>query len=195
MQYRIVYPDELNHYGVRGMKWGVRKQAPLVGRRQGGAQKQQLNDAQKSQIRRERAKKAAVVGGTLAVAGLAAYGGYKLRSSAVQSLSNKYKKYAADSLKNASAFRKSASEYSQLADVNRLRAMKAGSRGDFDSHRMFMNNFRSNYEMSRKRDTMADEAYKLADKLTSQTVNKKFDKGELSKEMVDIARNKLKKRK
>lgn len=26
VQYRIVYPDELNHHGVKGMKGGVRKQ-------------------------------------------------------------------------------------------------------------------------------------------------------------------------
>lgn len=25
-QYRIVYPEDLNHHGVKGMKWGVRKQ-------------------------------------------------------------------------------------------------------------------------------------------------------------------------
>ena len=24
--YIIVYPDELNHYGVKGMKWGIRKE-------------------------------------------------------------------------------------------------------------------------------------------------------------------------
>lgn len=77
--YIIVYPNELTHYGVRGMKWGVRKQLPLVGRRQGGAQKPQLNDAQRRQVRKERVKKAAAIGGTLAVAGLAAYGAYKYK--------------------------------------------------------------------------------------------------------------------
>lgn len=32
MRYRIVYPDELNHYGVKGMRWGVRKDKPPRGR-------------------------------------------------------------------------------------------------------------------------------------------------------------------
>ena len=72
--------------------------------------------------------------------------------------------------------------------------MKAASRGDLDSHRMFMNNFRSNYNLAGKRDKMADEAYELASKLSAQAANKKFDKGDLSKEMVEIARNKIKKR-
>lgn len=33
MNYFIVYPDELNHYGVRGMKWGVRKDPVSMGGR------------------------------------------------------------------------------------------------------------------------------------------------------------------
>ena len=39
-QYKIVYPDELNHVGVKGMKWGVRKE-----RR---AEKKNLNAAVKN---------------------------------------------------------------------------------------------------------------------------------------------------
>lgn len=76
--YRIVYPNELNHYGVRGMKWGVRKQVPLIGRRHGGTQKPQMNDAQRKAQRRARAKKAAIVGGSIVAASLAAYGAYKI---------------------------------------------------------------------------------------------------------------------
>lgn len=89
--YIIVYPDELNHYGVKGMKWGVRKQRPVSS--MGGRlhrlalKKAQAADLKKQQkinspeynARKARAKKAAIIGGSIVIAGLAAYGGYKYK--------------------------------------------------------------------------------------------------------------------
>lgn len=75
--YYIVNKDELSHYGVKGMKWGVRKQRVLLGRRRG--QSQELSTEQRKAIRRQRAKRAAIIGGTAVVAGLAIYGAVKYR--------------------------------------------------------------------------------------------------------------------
>lgn len=117
MEYRIIYSDELYHYGVRGMRWGHRK-APtslagtghraLAGvyginqrfyNRTGNKALASMNaQARNSQLkkasiadkrantpeakaaRKARAKKAAAVGGAVAVAALAAYGGHKYSS-------------------------------------------------------------------------------------------------------------------
>lgn len=72
MTYKIRYSNELYHHGVRGMKWGVRRQRQVSGANQN------LSAEQRTAIRKQRAKKAAAVGATVAVAALATYGAYKV---------------------------------------------------------------------------------------------------------------------
>lgn len=76
--YIIAYPDELNHYGVKGMRWGVRKQLPLVSGNRRNQSGSTQDIYQRRQQRRARAKKVAKVGGAIALAALASYGAYKL---------------------------------------------------------------------------------------------------------------------
>lgn len=76
--YIIVPPNELNHYGVKGMRWGVRKRLPLVS---GNSRRQPASNQdiyQRKMQRRAKAKKVAKVGGAIALAALASYGAYKL---------------------------------------------------------------------------------------------------------------------
>ena len=75
MIYYMQNPDELCHYGVKGMKWGIRKQRPLIGTpRQRRAVYPSSMQNRKISRRRKVVRGAAVVAGTA----LAAYGGYRL---------------------------------------------------------------------------------------------------------------------
>lgn len=52
--------DELMHYGVKGMKWGVRKKYQPKGRRKGKTNAQRIYEAAKEKSEARKAKKAAV---------------------------------------------------------------------------------------------------------------------------------------
>lgn len=64
-------PDELYHYGIKGMKWGVRKQRESVGGQRS------YSDGHYNEQRRAKIKKAAKVGAAVALTAVAAYGAYK----------------------------------------------------------------------------------------------------------------------
>ena len=65
--------NELYHYGVKGMKWGVRRNRSLSK----GSQKKASSNKSEAQARREKIKKAAIIGAAVVGTTLAAYGTYK----------------------------------------------------------------------------------------------------------------------
>lgn len=73
------YPDYLMHYGVPGMKWGVRKQRVTSGKTKRRSSKGSMSEEDKKARRRRNAKIAAGVAGGVAAAALAAYGAYKFK--------------------------------------------------------------------------------------------------------------------
>lgn len=73
------YPDYLMHYGVPGMKWGVRKQRVTSGKTKRRSSKGSMSEEDKKARRRRNAKIAAGVAGGIAATALAAYGAYKFK--------------------------------------------------------------------------------------------------------------------
>lgn len=65
--------NELYHFGVKGMKWGVRRNRSFST----GNSKKASSNKSEAQARREKIKKAAIIGTAAVGTALAAYGTYK----------------------------------------------------------------------------------------------------------------------
>lgn len=69
---------ELQHHGVKGMKWGKRKARPeAVGRTSGGKQSATTEEDRAKEARRKKVKRAAIIGAAVVCTALAAYGAKK----------------------------------------------------------------------------------------------------------------------
>lgn len=51
MRYKIVYQDELNHFGVKGMKWGVRNNRKATS--SGGSPKSSDKNTRNAKIKKQ----------------------------------------------------------------------------------------------------------------------------------------------
>ena len=65
--------NEVYHFGAKGMKWGVRRNRSLSK----GSPKKASSNKSEVQVRREKIKKAAIIGTAVVGTTLAAYGTYK----------------------------------------------------------------------------------------------------------------------
>ena len=89
--YRIVYRDELYHYGVKGMRWGVRRYQDESGRLTNAGKKRYQRDIKKNNNQdsesdkrkglTDKQKKYIKIGAGVAATALATYGAYKLYKS------------------------------------------------------------------------------------------------------------------
>ena len=159
----IYYTEELSHYGVKGMKWGVRKE-------------RKASDSANTNA--DKLKKAAKIGAAVAATALVAYGGYKiskLHNEAINDLSRSYIRKGKNQMAMYSSARELASRSVQYADQSKIR----GGSKVLQKHHL------ENAEYLRKK---ADEHFDIGADLISKGQNKNFTKKEVVGQMAHIAK-------
>lgn len=158
MVYKIVKSDELYHHGVKGMRWGVRKE-----KTNNSSQKKKMSTATKVAIG---------VGAAVAV-GAAAYGVSKWRGKAIDSLSK-------DAIKQGRKYIDLSLEGHKTADHIMNNADKAKLRGSLETMK-FQEELAKNTR--RSAEALNDKGFDLLEK----GKNKRFTNREVAGEMKRMA--------
>ena len=100
--WRYSYANELKHYGILGMRWGIRRFQDKSGRLTRAGQKRYSDKNSKKRFQfTESQKRAIKIGLAVAGTGLAAYGLYRLsQNGRFDSIINKGKAFAAENSKD-----------------------------------------------------------------------------------------------
>ena len=128
---------ELQHHGVKGMKWGRRKARPQstgTGRRGGQAATDSAqSEAARKEARRAKAKRAAKIGAAVIAAGLAAYGAKKVHDVVRDKNYKFYVKQTSQMLESARKYGgfKSHAEYMDFAERSYKEAYTAAKNTRF----------------------------------------------------------------
>lgn len=185
MNYKLVYSDELYHHGVKGMKWGVRRQNKTSA---GHGQNTASRGAASPEQRKARIKKAAKIGVAVAGTALAAYGGYKvykLQGEAVTSLGKKYCKKGQETWRKAMYQQQLASEWANQSDRYKI---SAGTAKNNAERSIFLDASKSIYKSATEKRAESDRTFDEAFGYINKARNKNYSRREVAREMRDIAR-------
>ena len=184
--------EYLEHFGIKGMKWGHRKERISYGSGKGKNGRKGLTDEQKKKLK----KGIAIGAGVAAGVGLATYGGYKLNKKIVNNL--KYK----DLSKSNDLFARASRNLSK-AQLNKMRTntyldeakslRKAGKNYDNALEWAKFHN-RSSKDYNKVSDILADEAKNLRKRaeVGKYSTSAKLNEAKLMKnEYIDKAKKKV----